>query len=179
MVIEEMGKIMSVLQYAYPKWAQSLSVDESKNMIAIWYEMLGEYDYNVIKASVKAHMAESKFPPSIAEIIEKADFILSGGKNTQMTGQEAWALVRKALKNGIYNAKREYDFLPKEIQSAIGDHYALKAWAEMDMGELETVVQSQFIKSHKVKSEQKMEYDKLPNDVKLMIEQTTKLIGGE
>ncbi|MZQ97187.1 MAG: hypothetical protein GT601_05890 [Acidaminobacter sp.] len=177
MTREEVLKIMTYIRVSYPRWASELKPDDARLMVEIWMDDLKEYSSDLVMAAVKSHRRVEKWPPTIADIIEKIDVIQ--GKVEPMTGQEAWALVRKALKNGIYNAKREYDFLPKEIQSAIGDHYALKAWAEMDMGELETVVQSQFIKSYKIKSEQKMEYDKLPNDVKLMIEQTTKLIGGE
>ena len=171
-----MLKIMTYIRASYPKWASELKPDDARLMVEIWMDDLKEYSSDLVMAAVKAHRRVEKWPPTIADIIEKIDVIQ--GKREVMTGQEAWALVRKALKNGLYHAKQEYDKLPAEIQASIGDHYALKAWAEMSLDELETVIQSQFIKSYKVKSEQKQEYDKLPSDVKAMIENTTKLIGG-
>lgn len=173
---EETIKILSFLKASYPRWAENLQANDAKIMVEIWMDAFKEHDVGIVMAAAKAHRDTEKWPPAIAEINDKINLIK--GKTNAMTGQEAWALVRKALKNGLYHAKEEYDKLPAEIQSSIGDHYALKAWAEMSLDELETVIQSQFIKSYKVKSEQKQEYDKLPSDVKAMIESTTKMIGG-
>lgn len=171
MTIKEMGIVLMIIQNAYPKWAQSLSVDQHKQMILVWHEMFDGQDFGMVKAAVKAHCASEKWPPAIAEILERINYIKTGGAQ-EMTGMEAWALVRKAIKNGIYHAKDEFEKLPSKVQAAIGNHYAIKEWAEMEMDQLETVVQSQFIKSYAVKVDQHKKQEALPNDVKALIEQT-------
>lgn len=170
MIIKEMGVVMMIIQNAYPRWAQSLSVEQHKQMILVWHEMFEELDFGMVKAAVKAHCAYEKFPPSIAEILERVNYIKSGGES-EMTGMEAWSIVRKALKNGLYHAKEEYDKLPRKVQSAIGNHNSLKAWAELELDELETVVQSQFIRSYSMKAEQIRKSESLPSDVKSLVDQ--------
>jgi hypothetical protein len=170
MTKEETIMVLGYIKASYPRWAENLKSSDAKMMVEVWHDALADFDTELVLGAAKAHRNVEKWPPSIAEILEKVNFIKSKGIS-EMTGMEAWALVRKALKNGLYHAKEEFDKLPTKVQAAIGNYDSLKSWSEMNLGDLETVIQSQFIRSHGVKVEQGKRVDALPNDVKALVEQ--------
>lgn len=170
MTKDETIMVLGFIKASYPKWADNLKANDARMMVEVWHDAFAGIDAELVLGAAKAHRNVEKWPPSIAEILERVNYIKSGG-SFEMTGMEAWSLVRKALKNGLYHAKEEFEKLPMKIQSAIGDHNALKSWAEMDLGELETVIQSQFIKSYGVKLAQTKKNESLPSDVQLLINQ--------
>ena len=62
----------------------------------VWFALLGDLPYKQAELAVQKHMATEKFPPTIADIREKAEQITSV-KETEMSELEAWAIVRKAI----------------------------------------------------------------------------------
>jgi len=170
MTKEETIMVLGYIKASYPRWAENLKANDAKMMVEVWHDAFADHDAEFVLGAAKAHRNVEKWPPSIAEIMEHVNHIKSGGTR-EMTGMEAWSLVRKAIKNGIYHAKDEFEKLPSKVQAAIGNHYAIKEWAEMEMDQLETVVQSQFIRSYAVKVEQAKKSAALPNDVKALVDQ--------
>ena len=88
-----------------------------------------------------------------------------------MTEQAAWALVAKAVRNGTWGAKEEFDALPPQIQRVVGSPTQLRDWAQMDSDSLHSVVASNFQRSYRAKVKADKEYAALPSDVR-------KAIGG-
>lgn len=179
MTKQETVKFISIVKASFPYWGSKLSPDELKVTVEIWAEMLGEYDFKIVMSAMKVIIATKKdFPPSIAEVIEKIQFLSSGG-NTGLSEVEAWSMVRKAVANGMYGAKEEFDRLPKEIQIALREPATLKNWSQLEGDELDTVVASNFMRSYKEVKKRETEYKALPRDIKTMIEASThKMIGG-
>ena len=70
-------------------------------------------------------MATEKFPPTIADIREKAEQITSV-KETEMSELEAWAIVRKAIGRSNYYAEEEFEKLPEACKMAVGNPSNLK-----------------------------------------------------
>jgi hypothetical protein len=168
MTRQETAQLLALISASYPAHlTKPRTPQTAEMMIDIWTDILKEYSNALILKAVKSIIVESTYVPTIAEILEKSRLI--SGQSQGMTGMEAWGLVRKAIKNGIYNSKSEFDFLPPEVQSAIGTHNSLKEWAQMDQSVLETVIQSQFIKSFVIKQKLAKERESLPSDVKTMI----------
>jgi len=118
----------------------------------------------VVSKAVKALFATEKFVPTIADVIEKIQFITT----KQAIGEvEAWALVKKAVRNGTYHSEQEFANLPMEIQTVLGSHNTLKEWAMMESEDsIETVIASNFMRSYRAKRGQIKEFNALPNDVK-------------
>ena len=75
-------------------------------------------------------------------------------------------MVYKAICNSAYNSVEEFNKLPIEIQRAIGSADMLKSWSQLDIEQVQTVIQSNVMRSYKVASKQKKEYDVLPENVK-------------
>ena len=170
MTREDTIKILSVLRGAYPAFYRDITKQEAESTIALWASMFEEEPYELVGAAVKAFIsADAKgFPPAIGQIKERIRQITT---KEEMTEQEAWAFVSKALRNSTYGSEEEFKKLPPEIQAVVHDPGQLRQWALSPADEVETVIASNFQRSFRVKQKTIKEYLALPTSVKqLMIE---------
>ena len=107
----------------------------------VWFALLGDLPYKQAELAVQKHMATEKFPPTIADIREKAEQITSV-KETEMSELEAWAIVRKAIGRSNYYAEEEFEKLPEACKMAVGNPSNLREWAMMDSDQVGTVEQA-------------------------------------
>ena len=163
----ETMKMMAVLKAAYPRYYQGLGQEELRQAAALWETMLGEYPYETVSKAVKALIATMKFVPTIADVIEKIQLITTPPALGEV---EAWGLVKRAVKNGYYHSREEFDRLPETVQAAIGHHEVLREWSQVDVDDVETVVGSNFMRAYRAKQKQAKELGALPGDVRRLIE---------
>ena len=83
---------------------------------------------------------------------------------------EAWALVSNALRNGTYGAVEEFEKLPEIVQKAVGSPENLRNWAQTDVGSVENVIQSNFIKTYRAELNRKSSISILPDKLKKLME---------
>ena len=135
----------------------------------VWYMLLADLDYKKASIATQMHMRSSTFEPKPADIIEQYNKLV---KRAEITEMEAWSLVSKALRNGINGAEEEFNKLPPIVQKAVGGPSQLRFWATSDEGSIESVVQSNFMRTYRTECKRQREFDKLPNDVKQLIANT-------
>ena len=128
--------------------------------IMVWYEFFKEDDYMIVQTAIKKYMANNEFPPTIAGIRKIINEITN--PDLSMTEGAAWSLVYRAICNSAYNAREEFEKLPKECQRAVGNPAILKEWAGLDKDEVNTVIQSNFMRSYKVEKKRSQEMQMLP-----------------
>lgn len=159
----EMTKVLSILKKAYPFFYKDITPLEGEEISDLWYEMFKEDDVVLVIKAVKLFIKSDRkgFPPVIGVIKAKMEEIIEASRPKSISEFEAWQMVKDAARNSLYNSKKEFDKLPPIIQRLIGDHHTLKNWAETDRAQLETMVQSFFIKSYKSACEQENNYEKL------------------
>lgn len=159
--------IMAILKEAYPMYYKDKTKDELNTAINLWTEMFADDDVNLVKAAVKAYIANDikGFPPVIGQIKQSLHKIT---EPEQLTEQEAWNLISRAIKNSAYHATEEYQKLPPIIQKVITPEQ-LKEWSQMEVGAVQSVVASNFMRSYKVRAANEQEYQKLPIDIKALI----------
>lgn len=126
----------------------------------IWQSMLNDYSAQEVIAGLKMHIATSKFPPTIADIIEQINSV----KYPQIENYEqAWDKVLKACKHtGTLECWSE---LPDDIKACTSAS-SLREWAVMDSEIVNTVVKSNWLKAYKQVQGRKCKYQALPNNVK-------------
>lgn len=170
MTREETLAIMGVLKAAYPNFYKGMGRAEAEGIVELWSSMFDQEPAQLVAVAVKAHIANDKkgYPPHIGAIKEA---IVKLQTPEEMTEQEAWGLVLKALRNGIYGAQKEFDALPPLIQRLVGSPSQLKEWAMMDGDAVNSVVASNFQRSYKVRSANERELLALPADVRGVMEQ--------
>ena len=168
MTREDTIKILSVLRGAYPAFYRDITKQEAESTIALWESMFDEEPYELVAAAVKAFISgDGKgFPPAIGQIKERIRQITAP---EEMTEQEAWALVSKALRNSTYGSEEEFAKLPQEVQAVVHDPGQLKQWAMSPADEVETVIASNFMRSFRAKQKTSKEYMALPTSVKQLM----------
>jgi len=165
---EETGKILFIISGMFPRQYSNMSPQQIDAITSTWADMLEDYEFSTVQQAVKALFATSKWPPSIAEVIEKCQYILNGGQEP-LNEQAAWSLVNKAITNSSYHAKEEFEKLPKVIQNVIHDPGQLREWARSEKSSIETVVASNFMRSYKTELVREKEQQALPESVKTLI----------
>ena len=156
MTVQETAKVFKVLQGAYPNWKPS------KDTLAAWAALFTDEPLETVMAGVKAFIAcDTKgFAPSIGQIKE-----VIHTPPCDMTESEAWALVRKAISNGIYGYEEEFKGLPAVVQKAVGSPMQIHHWAMLTEG-IDTVVASFFTRNYRMQIERLKTESALPVDVK-------------
>lgn len=138
MTKEEFLIISRAIRAVYPNM---LADDGAKD---VWFSMLSDLPYTQVSLALQTHMMTSKFPPTIADLrVNHAE------QQRGLTDLEAWAMVRKAIKNGTYGAEEEYEKLPEIVQKSVGSPSNIRQWAQSDSGMLETI-EAHFLKSFRI-----------------------------
>lgn len=161
----EVAKIMTVLQVAYPRYYAGQSEEEKRQAISLWHMMLEEHSYELVQQAVKSVIATNKFPPTVAEVIEKISFLKSSGGMTEL---EAWGYVSKAIRASTYRAQEEWEKLPEELQKIVSPDL-LRSWAMVEGDDVETVLQSNFLRTFRVAQERQKTYAAVPKEVKIFM----------
>ena len=90
----------------------------------------------------------------------------------ELDGMTAWGLVSKALRNGTYGAVEEFNKLPPLVRQAVGMPDNLKNWATSDYQTIETVIQSNFLRTYETVVKRAKEINRMPDNIKSLIEKT-------
>ena len=157
--------VLAVLKTAYPQFYRGLSPQELQETVTLWSEMFAAEDFQVVKAAVKAHIATDTkgYPPHIGAIKEAIRKITQPDEMSEM---EAWGYVASALRNSGYNSVAEFDKLPPVVRRIVGSPSQLREWAMMDSDTVQSVVQSNFMRSYRVRAQSEREYLALPEKVR-------------
>ena len=169
MTEKEVRQLLAMAQAVYPNY----NPPSREAAVNAWLMCLSEYDNNVVTAAFKAYMTTdtSGFAPSIGQLLDKLHAIQSPQELNEM---EAWSLVSKALRNGYYGAAEEFDKLPPLVQKAVGSPDNLRNWSQTDVKAIETVIQSNFMRSYAAIVKREHEIKKMPADVQALIEDVNK-----
>ena len=161
---EETIELLMMVQAAFPNYKPP----DKTVAVNTWFLMLADYPYQQAQMALKAYIATdtSGFAPSIGQIIDKMQMINSHAEQNEM---EAWSLVSKALRNGNYKSREEFEKLPDLVKEAVGSPENLHNWAQADIKSVESVIQSNFIKSYRLVVNRQKEMQKLPKEIKAMI----------
>ena len=161
---DETIELLMMVQAAFPNYKPP----DKTVAVNTWFLMLADYPYQQVQMALKAYIATdtSGFAPSIGQIIDKIQMINSHAEQNEM---EAWSLVSKALRNGNYKSREEFEKLPDLVKEAVGSPENIHNWAQADIKSVESVIQSNFIKSYRLVVNRQKEMQKLPKEIKSMI----------
>jgi hypothetical protein len=135
---------------------------------SVWFEFFKDDDYMVVQAAIQKYIANNTFQPTVADIRKYLTQITA--PENDMPEQYAWALVYKAICNSNYSAKDEFDKLPDVCKKAVGTPDNLREWAMLSTDEVNTVIQSNFLKGFRVAKKQEAELASLPCQMREKIE---------
>ena len=166
MTRDEATAILAVLKTAYPAFYKNMSDEEIEDVIDLWATMFESDSAKIVTEAVRAYIATDTkgFPPVIGQIKEKIREITHPQEMTEM---EAWDLVRRAIT--YYNASEAFANLPLILKKIVGSPNQLREWALIDVETVNSVIQSNFMRSYKAKVAQEKVYAMLPSSTKQLI----------
>lgn len=165
MTREQVGKLLMTIQAYYPNY----NPPDKEITLNAWYIMLAEYPEELVLQALRACIATntSGFAPDVGQIMSKIQTI---SQPQELDGMAAWGLVSKALRNGTYGAVEEFNKLPPLVKQAVGMPDNLKNWATSDYQTIETVIQSNFLRTYETVIKRANEINRMPDDIKSLIE---------
>lgn len=160
----EVRQLLAMTQAVYPNY----NPPSREAAVNAWLMCLSQYDNNVVMAAFKAYITTdtSGFAPSIGQLLDKVHVIQNPQELTEL---EAWSLVSKAIRNGLYGADEEFAKLPPLVQQAVGQPRCLTEWAMLG-AEDKAVTQSNFMRSYRAVVYRAKELSKMPPEVRALIE---------
>ena len=165
MTRQEALAIMITLKTAYPTFYKNYSKDEINAAVDLWATMFADDPAYIVTEAVKSLMCTLKYPPTIADVKEKIAMITQPPIMTEM---EAWDMVRRAI--SYYHANEAFRNLPPILQKIVGSPNQLREWALMNVETVNSVIQSNFMRSYKAKVAQEKEYAMLPESTRQLIQ---------
>ena len=175
-------EIMAVLKAAYPRYYAGMGRKEAEGIIALWEYMFADEPLQLVAAAVKSLIAtdEKGFPPHIGAV-KAAIARMRRPQEMELSELEAWAIVRRAIRGaygeiwsrrltengmGKTSAEENFEQLPPALRTLVGSPRQLAEWNRLGDDEIDTVLQSNFMRSFRAAAARALEDDALPLDVK-------------
>lgn len=139
MTREDTVKLIRVIMSTYPNWKP----ENISDTIDAWTWALEDYPFEAIQMAYKVYIRTDKsgFAPSVNQLITN---LQKPAETNMLSEAEAWVLVRKAIKNGIYGYNEEFEKFPDIVKKTVVDAKQLHEWAKMPSSDIDTVVSSNF-----------------------------------
>lgn len=172
MTREDTKKMIMYLRMAFRDFCS----DKDLTMVVdVWHDAFKDEDTAVVSRATQNYVKHNPYPPTIAGIIEQMRLL-----KEKETDTDLWSLIQKAVRNGTYGAKEEFEKLPPECQSFVGSPASLKELAQIDTGTMNTIVKGQFLKRVEAIKEHQEVQKGLPAEVRQAIEESKlRMLEGE
>ena len=165
-------QVLAYLKVAYPQAFNKLSKEDIQALTKMWELQFKDFNFDVVMIAVNSYISTdtSGFYPTIGKL---KDMIYKLSNPSEMTEQEAWNLVKKAISRSGWYAQEEFDKLPPTLKKLVGSPNQLHDWALSDSDDINTVVASNFMRSYRARTTQEKEMALLPSQVKENLSQLT------
>ena len=172
---KEANEVLAILKATYPAGYRDLTPTDTKALVGLWARIFKDWPYSDVSNAVDSVIAtnRSNFPPAPGIVMDR---LIKNTSVQEMTEMEAWGLVYKAIKNSAWHAEEEFKKLPRSIQCTVSPEL-LQSWASMPPDTVQSVIQSNFMRTFRSKKEQDREYQALPKEVKSKILALSEGIG--
>ena len=132
------------------------------------FEAFEEDDPRLVAAAVRSFIEtdEKGFPPVPGQIKAKMRLITAHG---ELSENDAWNMIRKAVRNSVYESRAEFERLPPPLRKLVGSPNQLREWSLTDSETLNSVVASNFLKAYRTQTAREREYNALPPDVRAIV----------
>lgn len=170
----ETVKLFALIAASYPRDTAFSAADAQ--MVGVWQEMLNDVAFDLAKAVVQAHVANSPFPPSIAEIRQWAAKVAMPTLDTD----QAWDQIIAAIKShGYYDASGAKAALPAELWDTVNAVWY--GWQNLCTSEDMSLELSRFSRYWEARNKRYREMAVLPESLRTAIAAPAQkaLTGGE
>ena len=107
MTQKDTAYVFAILMAAYPYFYKDIRQDDSQMQVAValWHEMLADYEVSVVKVALKRLIAVHKdYPPTVGQLLESI-VIVTG--SAAPDADEVWSEITKAISSyGFYGTTK-------------------------------------------------------------------------
>lgn len=173
-------KIMAIIRAAYPRFYVGMTMDDADAASNLWHSFFADDDESLVRDAVRTFIANDTkgFPPVVGQIREKLDVINQAVHGFELTPQNAWGLVKRAMKDSAYHSAERFSELPDVVQEVVGSPSQLHEWAVSNDGVSESVIASNFQRSFAAQAAVHKEIRMMPGDVRARIDADRQMIAG-
>ena len=174
MTREEVTNMLRLLKVTYPAFYSKMKRNDLILIVDMWSEMFKDDDANIVKYALKELIAtHNGYPPDIAALKNKIKEICLTASG-EPTNEELWLMLKKAVSNGYYGAKEEFEKLPPVLKRYVGSPHTLTELACIESDTFDTVTHGQFLKQINAIKEREEYSKRMPEEVKALINSTYK-----
>jgi hypothetical protein len=172
---DDATQVLAYLKVSYPAAFRDMSKQTAEGMIALWQDMFSDTPLEKVMIAVKAHVKNSKFFPTVAEISE---YINKLAEPDKLTADQAWQGIMKACYwldvDSRDDIVTKFNALPEITKSILGNGHQLVIYANMYERELQEFEKPRFVRSFEARQKATEEFERLPESVRV---QSLKLKG--
>lgn len=144
---------------------------QTKEGLEIWYGFLKDIDYNILSMSIQKYICNNKFAPTIADLRELAVEIVTDNKEWGDGWQSVLDNIRKY---GYYQEKLALDHMDEVTRKVVKN----LGWQNICMSENQMTDRANFRDLYNAYAKRKKEDAKLPQSVRIQIENVTNNLIG-
>lgn len=163
MSLDEFKKLALAIKTYYPR--EFIFPNEAA--LSMWYEELKDLDYDSAGIGLRKYVLTNRLPPAISDIRAYASAVDAGD---EISENQAWEMVYRALGNSGLHADEEFAKLPKVVQRAVHSPGQLREWGKMDIKTVNSVIYSLFVRAYQASCAREKREASLPKDL-LRLEQ--------
>lgn len=153
MTQKEMAVILKILTDTF----KDFEVSDSK--FAIWYELLGDLDFKIVKTAVEKLILQSPYVPAISDIRKQVVEIMHPG----IDAAEAYGEVRRAIREYGHDRAFEAFGSMSPITSKVCEYMG---WWNICISEEPEIIRGQFLKMYAQLQEREEKEMLLPQGLK-------------
>ena len=139
---------MGMIKLGYPRFYEG--VDDMDGVIDLWASMFVDYPVTLVMQAYQRFLNNDQkgYPPVIGQIMHEINEITQPAADIPYES-EAWEQVKKAISNGLYHSKQEYEKLHPILRRVIGGPDAIWRWANMEEEFVDMNIRPMICRSYK------------------------------
>ena len=167
--------ILSMIETNWQKFPNQQAAE------ALWSEAFRDDPFELVRTAVMAliNTDQGEFRPTIAKVRRKMHDIVYGER---LTETEAWQLVKDSFHEAqespetLSGARSAWKKLPEDIQKLVSPRQLLE-WNGLETAQIDTVIQSNFMRSYREVVDRKYSRESLPKATSDTVSKIRKAIG--
>ena len=140
--------LMGVIKLGYPRFYEGF--DDMDGAVDMWASMFVDYPYELVLEGYRrfANSDTKGYPPVIGQIMHEINEIRQPAADIP-SESEAWEQVKRAISNGLYHSRTEYDKLHPILRRVVGSPDAIWRWANMEEEFVDMNIRPMICRSYK------------------------------
>lgn len=167
MTLTETSEILAIIKTAFPNFYKDYEGQGLQTVNSLWHDALKPYSYAAVSAGVSMVIMTHSFPPVVADVIKAINSLT---QPKELTPEEAWEKVKKAISNSTYGSVEEFEKLPQEVQAIVGSPNSLRALGQENEVYLTGTYATNFKKEYAERINQKRIMNALPEEIQKIID---------